>query len=162
VVLINPATGATRHNLDPGIRTRPFNANMWRSNGAALFSPNGQFLLTSERVPTMHVWDPASGRLLIALEHTERIENAVFNPVIPNVLATGGRNSMVTVWDVTSGKSLIQLPHPRWLQTLAFSTDGAELSRIRPRNDGKTGEGDGRATDTASGDRGRTPDHEPG
>ena len=49
VVLVDPVTGAIRHNLDPGIRTRPFNANLWTSNGEALFSPDGRFLLTWER-----------------------------------------------------------------------------------------------------------------
>ena len=80
VVLIDPATGAIKHNLDPGIRTRPWNANLWTTNGAALFSADGRFLLTWERVPTLHAWDPESGRLLHTLDHTDRIENAVFHP----------------------------------------------------------------------------------
>jgi WD40 repeat protein len=127
VVLIDLATRAVKHNLDSGIRTRPFNANFWTTNGAALFSPDARFLLTWERVPALHVWDPESGRLLHTLNHTDRIENAIFNPVAPHVVATGGRNSTLTVWDLATGKRLIELPHPAWLQTLAFTADGTEL-----------------------------------
>ena len=127
VVLVDPATGAIRHNLDPGIRTRPFNANLWTSNGEALFSPDGRFLLTWERVPTLHVWNPESGRLLHTLNHTERVEHAVFNPADPHILATGGRDSLVKVWNLSTGKQVAQLPHPRWVYKLAFSADGTEL-----------------------------------
>jgi eukaryotic-like serine/threonine-protein kinase len=127
VVLVDPATGAIRHNLDPGIRTKPFNANLWTTNGESLFSPDGRFLLTWERVPTLHIWDPELGRLVQILEHTERIENAAFNPKDPHVLATGGRDSMLKVWDLSAKKLLLQLPHPRWVQKLTFSPDGSEL-----------------------------------
>jgi len=128
VVLVDPATGAIRHNLEPGIRTRPFNANLWTSNGEALFSPDGRFLLTWERVPTLHVWNPESGKLLHTLKHTERVEHAVFNPVDPHILATGGRDSLVKVWNLSTGKLVAQLPHPRWVYKLAFFSDGTELT----------------------------------
>lgn len=127
VVLIDPTTGTVHHQLDPGIRTRPYDANLWTTNGAAVFNPDGRFLFTWELVPTTHVWDPASGRLIHTLDHTDRIENATFNPRSPHILATGGRNSTVTLWDLETGKRLIELPHPAWVQTLAFTTDGTEL-----------------------------------
>ena len=93
------------HELDPGIRTKPHNANLWTSNGEARFSPDGRFLLTWERVPTLHVWDPDSGRLLRTLKHTERVENVAFNPAAPHVLATGGRDSTISVWDLDRGST---------------------------------------------------------
>jgi eukaryotic-like serine/threonine-protein kinase len=127
VVLVDPSTGAVQHHLDPGIRTRPFTANLWTTNGAAVFNSDGRFLMTWERVPTVHIWDPESGRLLHSLDHTDRIENAVFHPTIPHILATGGRNSTLTVWDVITGKRLLELPHAGWVQTLMFSPDGNEL-----------------------------------
>ena len=61
----------------------PSTPTFGRSNGEARFSPDGRFLLTWERVPTLHVWDPDSGRLLHTLKHTERVENAAFNPSGP-------------------------------------------------------------------------------
>jgi len=127
VMLVDPATGVIRHNLDPGIRTRPFNANLWTSNGDALFSPDGRFLLTWERVPTLHIWNPESGQLLYTLHHTERVEHAVFNPAAPHILATGGRDSTVKTWDLSTGRLVVQLQHPRWVQACDFSPDGTEL-----------------------------------
>ncbi len=127
VLLVDPRSGAVLRNLDPGIRTKPFNANLWTSNGDARFSPDGRFLLTWERVPTLHVWDPDSGRLLHTLKHTERVENAAFSPSAPHILATGGRDSTIRVWDLDQGKLLVQLQQPRWTQMLQFSPDGSEL-----------------------------------
>jgi WD40 repeat protein len=103
------------------------NANLWTSNGAARFSPDGRFLLTWERVPILHVWDPESGRLLHTLKHNERVEYAAFNPAVPNVAATGGRDNTIRVWDLDNGKLLVQLHQPRWAAGLAFSPDGSEL-----------------------------------
>ena len=127
VLLVDSRSGAVLRSLDPGIRTKPFNANLWTSNGDARFSPDGRFLLTWERVPTLHVWDPDSGRLLHTLKHTERVENAAFNPRAPHILATGGRDSTIRVWDLDQGKLLVQLQQPRWTQMLQFSPDGSEL-----------------------------------
>ena len=117
VVLIRPQSGAVLHNLDPGIRTKPRNANLWTTNGAARFSPDGRFLLTWERVPILHVWDPESGRLLHTLKHTERVEYAVFNPAVPHVLATGGRDNTIRVWDLdtaTAGPAPPAAMGPGW------------------------------------------------
>ncbi|MGP0069136.1 MAG: WD40 repeat domain-containing protein [Isosphaeraceae bacterium] len=127
VVLVDPATGSIRHNMDPGIRTKPFDANFWTTNGAACFSPDGRFLLTWERVSVLHVWNPDNGRLLHTLKHTDRVEVAAFNPAVPHVAATGGRDNTIRVWDLDNGKPLAQLQHPTWANLLAFSPDGSEL-----------------------------------
>ena len=39
VVLVDARSGAVLHNLDPGIRTKPYNANLWTTNGAARSAP---------------------------------------------------------------------------------------------------------------------------
>jgi WD40 repeat protein/tRNA A-37 threonylcarbamoyl transferase component Bud32 len=127
VVLVDLATGAVRHNLDPGIRSRPYTANLWTTNGEALFSPDGRYLLTWEFKPTLHIWNPENGQLLHKLEHTERVESAVFNPAEPHLLATSGRDSVVRVWDLKTGKPVVELPHPRWVPKIVFSPDGTEL-----------------------------------
>jgi WD40 repeat protein/tRNA A-37 threonylcarbamoyl transferase component Bud32 len=127
VVLVDAATGAIRHDLDPGIRSRPLTANLWTTNGEALFSPDGRYLLTWELKPTLHIWNPENGQLLHMLEHTERVESAVFNPAAPHVLATSGRDSVVKVWDLTTGELVVNLPHPRWVPKIMFSPDGTEL-----------------------------------
>jgi WD40 repeat protein len=93
----------------------------------AAFSPDGRFLLTWERVPILHVWDPDSGRLLHTLKHNERVEHADLNPAVPRVVATGGGDNTIRVWDLDNGKLLVQLHQPQWAAWLAFSRDGSEL-----------------------------------
>ncbi len=127
VVTVDPATGAIQLRLDPGIRTKPSDANLWTTNGSALYSSDNHFLLTWESPPIMHVWDAASGQLIQALEHGERIENAAFNPRLPHILATGGRDSMLSIWDLQARKLLARFQHPRWVQKIEFSPDGTEL-----------------------------------
>ena len=127
VVIIDASSGAVRHNLDPGVRTKPADANLWTSNGEARFSPDGRFLLTWEIAHALHVWDPDSGRLLHTLNHTGRVEHVVFNPVDRHILVSAGRDSVAKIWDATTGRLVTQLPHPQWIHGLAFSPDGNEL-----------------------------------
>ena len=75
ITLDDPRLFAGFHDVE---RT---SAGSWRwTDGAALFSPDGQFLLTWERVPKLHIWDPKSGRLLHTLDHVDRIEMRFFTP----------------------------------------------------------------------------------
>lgn len=127
VVLIDPDTGKITHNLDPGVHTRPFNANLWRGNGEARFSLDGRFLVTWEMAAPVHVWNPATGRLLHTLPHDERVESVAFCQAVPDLLATGGRDSVARVWDMTTGNALAQLRHPSQLSRVQFSPDGREL-----------------------------------
>jgi WD40 repeat protein/predicted Ser/Thr protein kinase len=127
VVLIDPGSGTIRANLDPGIRTRPLNANLWWGNGEARFSPDGRFLVTWEMAAPVHVWDADTGELLNVLAHDERVESVAFNPTVPELLATAGRDSVARVWDLRTGRPLARLSHPSQLSRVRFSPDGSEL-----------------------------------
>ena len=127
VVLVDAATGAIHHNLDPGIRTRPPTRTCGRRMARPCSARTGDSCSPGSVVPTLHVWNPESGQLLHTLKHTERVEHAVFNPAVPHLLATGGRDSLVKSLGPSTGKRVVQLPHPRWVQKLAFSADGTEL-----------------------------------
>jgi WD40 repeat protein/tetratricopeptide (TPR) repeat protein len=130
VLLVDPKTGAVKHQLDPGQRSRPQNANQWLSNGEARFSPDGRFLVTWEMSPHVHVWDPDRGELLHTLQHNERIGYVDFSPTDPTLLATNGWGSDARVWDLRTGKLLVPLKHPRWVAKVRFSPDGKELLSI--------------------------------
>ena len=78
-----PATGPCFTTWTRESGRSPSTPTCGRSNGEARFSPDGRFLLTWERVPILHVWDPDSGRLLHTLKHNERVEYAAFNPAAP-------------------------------------------------------------------------------
>ncbi len=128
VLLIDPATGAVLHDLDPGVRTRQNpDANQWWSNGEARFSPDGRLLVTWEMSPHVHVWDADSGRLLHTLPHDERVGHVAFSPTDPTVLATASWDTSARVWDLKTGKLLARLRHPQWPTRVRFSPDGREL-----------------------------------
>jgi len=127
VLLVEPKTGTIRHRLDPGLRTRPNNANQWQSNGEARFSLDGRFLVTWEMTSHVHVWDPDHGRLLHTLPHNERVHHVSFTPTAPELAATAGWGSEARVWSLSSGKLLASLKHPQWVAQLLFSPDGKEL-----------------------------------
>jgi len=127
VLLLDPEKGSITHQLDPGVRSRPGNANLWWANGEAQFSPDGRFLATWEMSPFVHVWNPDTGKMLHTLPHTERVQHAAFNPVASALLATASRDSAARVWDLTTGKLLVRLQHPRLVVRVRFSPDGTDL-----------------------------------
>jgi eukaryotic-like serine/threonine-protein kinase len=127
ILLVNPKTGVIPRQLDPGLRTRPKNANQWLSNGEARFSPDGRFLITWEMTTHIHVWDPDSGRLLHTLPHNQRIGQVAFSLVDPELLATSGWDSEARIWNLRTGKLVAPVKHPRWATPLQFSPDGQEL-----------------------------------
>jgi WD40 repeat protein/tRNA A-37 threonylcarbamoyl transferase component Bud32 len=127
VLLIDSGNGSILHTLDPGIRTRPQNANLWWSNGEARFSPDGRFLVTWEMSPHVHVWDPDRGRLLHTLPHAKRVQYVSFHPTAAALLAVNSMDNIARIWDLATGKLLVGLKHPRSVTRLRFSPDGTEL-----------------------------------
>jgi WD40 repeat protein/tRNA A-37 threonylcarbamoyl transferase component Bud32 len=128
VLLVDPRTGKITRRLDPGVRSRPNNANQYLANGDARFSPDGRFLVTSEMGSQAHVWDPDSGKLLHTLPHTERVHNVAFHPSVPELMVTSGLGSEVRVWNLSTGKLLAALKHPQWANCEpSFSPDGTAL-----------------------------------
>jgi WD40 repeat protein/tetratricopeptide (TPR) repeat protein len=127
VILVDPKTGIITGNLDPGLRTKPQNANQWFSNGEARFSLDGRFLVTWEMTSHVHVWDPDQKQHRFTLPHTERVRSVLFNPAAPEFLATCGWGSKARVWNLTTGELAATLPHPQWLSQIQFAPDGSEL-----------------------------------
>ena len=129
VVLVDPATGPSVHNLDPGSARGPRTRTCGRSNGEALFSPDGRFLLDLGARA-----DPArleSGQRP-ASAYSDRTPNesrhAAFNPAAPH---DSGHGRAGQHWSESGtfqpGSSWPSSRSPRWVQMLAFSPDGTEL-----------------------------------
>jgi tetratricopeptide (TPR) repeat protein len=127
VVLVDPRTGSLTGELDPGLRTRPQNANQWFSNGEARFTADGRFLVTWEMTPHVHVWDPDGGRLLHTLPHTERVRGVSFNPTAPELLATCPFGTEARIWNIATGQLVGSFRHPHGVTRVDFSPDGSEL-----------------------------------
>ena len=112
----------------PGFGPGPFNANLWSTNGEALFSPDGKYLLTWERVPTLHVWDPRR-RPARADLGTHRARRPI--GLQPGVCRTSWRPAAGTARRRSGtsmrGALVATLQHPRWVVDVHFSPDGYEL-----------------------------------
>ncbi len=127
VVLLDAGTGAVRHRLDAGLRSRPFTPNLWWANGLARFSPDGRYLVTWEMGPMVHVWDPATGAKVADLPHGERVETVDFGPD-PGLMLTCGRDAKVHVWDLARGRlAAPPLVHPRYVSVARFGPDGGQI-----------------------------------
>jgi WD40 repeat protein/nucleoside phosphorylase len=94
----------------------------------AVFSPNGQQVVTASRDGTAKVWDVASGVLLHSLEgHTDTVLTAVFSPNGQQVVTASSDNT-AKVWDVASGALLHSLEgHTSDVTTATFSPNGQQV-----------------------------------
>ena len=92
---------------------------LWRSDGtelrsfgpakgrtyAAVFSADGQTLVTTSSLGTAVLWDPVAGTPRLTLNHGAAVTFAVFLPDGKR-LATAARDRTVKVWDVAAGALL--------------------------------------------------------
>ncbi|HEV2987632.1 MAG TPA: hypothetical protein VG759_04275 [Candidatus Angelobacter sp.] len=95
---------------------------------SALFSPDGQRILTANRDKTARVWDASSGQLLRTLQgHSEALTGAMYSPDGQRIL-TASWDKTARVWDASSG----QLPrilqgHSEVVTSAVFSADGRRI-----------------------------------
>jgi WD40 repeat protein len=102
---------------------------------SALFSPDGNRIVTASYDTTARVWDAATGKALgEPLRHEDRVESAQFSPD-GNRIVTACRDGTARLWDV-SRLNRLPVPVPEWMRThasalagLCFTLDG-ELRAI--------------------------------
>jgi WD40 repeat protein len=96
--------------------------------GHAVFSPDGERLVTASGDRIAHVWDVATGREITALEgHEGYLKSASFSPDGEQVVTASGDNS-ARVWDAVGGKQIAVLKgHEGPVASAAFSPDGERV-----------------------------------
>jgi WD40 repeat protein/tRNA A-37 threonylcarbamoyl transferase component Bud32 len=120
VALIDPVAGKEERRLDSGVRSAPLLPNLWLANGEARYSPDGGRLATWELGPTVHVWDPGTGRKVFDVPHAHRAWDAAFDPT-GRVLAVAAYTE-THVWDLASGKAAATpLSHPQAVTAVRFT-----------------------------------------
>jgi WD40 repeat protein/DNA-binding winged helix-turn-helix (wHTH) protein/energy-coupling factor transporter ATP-binding protein EcfA2 len=94
----------------------------------AVFSPDGQRVLTFSEDKTARVWNVGSGQLRATLPaHTSSILSAVFSPDGERILTAGG-DKMARVWNASSGQLLATLPaDTSYVYSADFSPDGQRI-----------------------------------
>jgi len=100
---------------------------------SAVFSPDGQRILTASNDGTARLWN-LSGRLLATLDpHTGPIYRAVFSPDGKSILTASG-DGTAQVWDLNGTPPVTLRGHTDWIQSAVFSPDGKSI--LTASNDG--------------------------
>ena len=108
---------------------------------SAVFSADGQQVLTASGDGTSKAWSASSGECLRTLEgHAISVDSAVFSPDGQQLL-TASDDKTAKVWSAASGECLRTLEgHTGWVHSAVFSPDGQQVltasSRQRPRKCG--------------------------
>ncbi|MDX2255881.1 MAG: NB-ARC domain-containing protein [Pseudanabaenaceae cyanobacterium bins.39] len=99
------------------------------------FSPDGNYLATSDTNGCVYIWEAATSKQLILCkeEVINRAENIwiwsiAFSPNHP-ILASSGLSTTIQIWDINTGKILRSLDeHTRQVTLVVFSPDGKLLA----------------------------------
>lgn len=98
------------------------------SVSCADFSPNNNYLATSDLSGEIRVWDYSSGTLLLSIKHGAPVESVAFSPD-SKYIATGARDNTVKIWEVVGGgliKTFEDFKTPVF--SVVFSPDGKLLA----------------------------------
>ncbi len=92
-----------------------------------VFSPDGKRLATTSYDGSARVWDAASGKELLRLQHDAEVTEIAFSPDGTR-LATASADGTARVWDAQNGDELFSLAHEDQVLDIAFSPDGTRLA----------------------------------
>lgn len=92
---------------------------------SAVFSPNGQFILTGGQDGTAKLWD-MKGRVIQTFAAKAAVMAVAFSPDGKSVL-TGGMDNTAKLWDISGQERQSFIGHDYWVETVAFSPDGTTI-----------------------------------
>ena len=92
---------------------------------SAVFSPDGQYILTASADQTARLWEKASGRHIMTYRgHEDWVISAVFSPDGQYILTASDDNT-AQLWETASGKNIMTYHgHEGWVRSAVFSPDG--------------------------------------
>jgi WD40 repeat protein len=90
---------------------------------SAVFSPDGQTILTTSNDDTARLWD-REGNDLAILQHEGGVNSAVFSPDGQMILTAGSADSTARLWDLQGNLLSALREHLRDVNSAIFSPDG--------------------------------------
>jgi WD40 repeat protein len=95
---------------------------------SAVFSPDGQDILTASRDQTARIWNATNGQLLATLQgHAGPVYSAIFSPDGQRIL-TASADGTARVWNASSGQLSVALRgHAGPVYSAIFSPDGQRI-----------------------------------
>jgi WD40 repeat protein len=97
----------------------------------AVFSPDGNLIVTASDDTTARVWDVATGREIARLMgHRGPVKSAVFSPD-GNRIVTASDDTTARVWDTATGREVARLMgHRGSVRSAVFSPDGNRIVTV--------------------------------
>lgn len=99
--------------------------NHTRFVNSALYSPDGNYIVTSSNDNLAKIWDAKNRNVLINLKgHKDYVNFATFSPDGKYIVSVSNDN-LAKVWDAKTGQFLFDLKgHSHWVRFASFSPDG--------------------------------------
>jgi len=104
------------------IASFPHQDGLWR----AVFSPDGERILTASWDKTAKLWDAVSGKLIASFDHQGSVWHAAFSPDGARIL-TASADKTAKLWDAGSKKLIASFDHQDSVYDAAFSPDGERI-----------------------------------
>jgi WD40 repeat protein len=93
---------------------------------SAIFSPDGQTILTASEDGTARIWDLAGNELVVLHGHVAGVNSAVFSPDGQTIL-TASWDSTARLWDLAGNELVVLHGHVGGVNSAAFSPDGQRI-----------------------------------
>lgn len=126
LVLCAVVLGGSQARAEPEIVVQAGHASALTS---AVYSPDGQYILTAALDSTLRLWEVRTGREIRTFSgHTGPVTDVVFLSDGRRV-ASASMDATVRIWDTETGKELRTLTgHTDWVNRLALAPDGRLLA----------------------------------
>jgi WD40 repeat protein len=98
-----------------------------------IFSPDSHFLATGNGDSTARIFEIATGKELLRLQHDNLVEAVAFSPDA-RWIGTGSRDSTARIFETSSGREIAHLKEEDPVRGIAFTPDGQQLITLTDKS----------------------------